>query len=112
MEHAAFYATRKFYDTALYPHGFHRSGEFTRAESSLLENCGTVISQLKAQRMKPAHPEHHAILAVIDGERRPQTDVERVWHKYEQKCREHKSFLHNALRPAYKICGAKDERFI
>ena len=97
-----FVSSRKFYDVEFYPHGFHRSGEFTCAEAAMLEQCGAVIRDLAEARHKPASPEEHAMLAVINGEALPQTPLEHLWCKYRCKVRERKSFLACALRPSQK----------
>lgn len=102
MRFQAFRSRSKYYDTNYYPHGFSRSGEFTRAEAELLENCGAVIRDLAEARRAPDCAEHHAMLAVVNGECAPQSALEKLWCKYKNSVRERKSFLTCSLRPMSK----------
>ncbi len=100
MSDNAFCSTRKFYDLTHFPHGFSRSGEFTRHEAHLLEACGHTIDALLSGKMHPACAEHHTMLAVISGARQPQSELERLWYKYQRKIAQRKGFLHYSLRPS------------
>lgn len=82
MSLEGFQSECKFYDSVNFPHGFARSGDFTKGESDLLMQCGYVIRQITEQGVAPGNDAQQQLLAVVNGERPANTAVEKVWMKY------------------------------
>lgn len=74
----------KFYDAINFPHGFGRSGLFTRRETELLTQCGYMIKQLVNGTTLPANPEQESMLAVALGLTEPLSELEKAWAKYQR----------------------------
>ncbi len=94
-----FVSNYPFYDAKNFPHGFSRSGEFTRTEAEILQDCGRTIEALNSRIMAPTSPAHEAMLRVIAGEQQPSSLIEKVWMKYLDAIRQKKPFLSCAMRP-------------
>lgn len=77
-----FYSTCSFYDAINFPHGFDRSGVFTRNEANMLTNCGYVIKQLTEGRLEPENVYQTNMLLVIRNEIPASTEIEKLWLKY------------------------------
>ena len=71
-----------FRDDKNFPHGFSRSGSFSRNESDLLTKGGRVAIALTNGETVPSTDAQSQFLEVCRGERAPQTEFERVWLKY------------------------------
>lgn len=71
-----------FRDDKNFPHGFSRSGNFSRNESNLLTQGGRVAMMLASGEMLPSTDAQSQFLEVCRGERTPETEFERVWLKY------------------------------
>jgi len=99
MSQDCFDSTSLFYDSRNFPHGFSRSGKFTRHESELLVRCGRTIQALTTRLMPPMTPEHESMLRVIEGKQPPASDLEKVWIKYLRVVQQKQPFLRCALRP-------------
>lgn len=82
MSDNPFYSKSSFYDSINFPHGFARSGHFTKKEADLLTQSGYIIKQLVSGNIQPELPEHKAMLLVANGEKPVETIYERVWEKY------------------------------
>jgi len=73
---------KSFRDDKHFPHGFSRSGNFSRLEAELLTRGGKVASALACGELSPACETHSHLLEVCRGERDAETEFERVWLKY------------------------------
>lgn len=71
-----------FYDTANYPHGFSRSGEFTIKESKILETYGTRLNMLWKGEADPETEAEEHFVAVMNGDVEPRNHIEKTWAKY------------------------------
>ncbi|WKE65414.1 DUF413 domain-containing protein [Gallaecimonas kandeliae] len=80
----SFISTKRFSDNKHFPHGFARSGDFTKAEANLLEAHGQSLQALASCLTSPATAEEHQFLAVCQGSRPPVTPLEKVWAKYQR----------------------------
>lgn len=82
MANESFKAAKKFYDDKNYPRGFARSGDFTTAESALLEKHGVALKALSDGVQQPANEEERHFIAVVNSEVEAQSSIEKVWVKY------------------------------
>lgn len=82
MSHSSFVSGKKFFDTANFPHGFQRSGAFSMKEADVLTQTGALIMQIMNGKVQPADADQQAMLNVINGEKAPETLVEKTWMKY------------------------------
>ena len=73
---------KSFRDDKNFPHGFSRSGNFSRNESDLLTRAGAVATAIANGSLEPSSKAQKQLLAVCRGECDPQTEFERVWLKY------------------------------
>lgn len=71
-----------FYDVKNFPHGFGRSGHFSRKEGDLLAEGGAVANQLLAGNLQPQSPAQEQFLRVCKGELEASTEFEKAWLKY------------------------------
>ncbi len=82
MSIETFVSQCSFYDAVNFPHGFSRSGDFTKTEADILTQCGYTIKQLLNNNIAPESEEHKHFLAVISGEAEPSNAIEKAWIKY------------------------------
>ena len=82
MSDNPFYSKSSFYDSINFPHGFARSGHFTKKEAEILTESGYIIKQLAQGNIQAESPEQKAILLVIQGQKPVETTYERIWEKY------------------------------
>lgn len=80
----SFVSTKRFFDQKHFPHGFARSGDFTKAEATLLENHGQALQALASGLSSPASAEEFQFLESCQGTRPPVTALEKVWAKYQK----------------------------
>jgi len=73
---------KAFRDDKNFPHGFSRSGNFSRNESDLLTRGGCCASSLVAGEIEPKGKAQKQLIAVCRGERDAETEFEKVWMKY------------------------------
>lgn len=73
---------KSFRDDKNFPHGFSRSGNFSRNESDLLTRGGSTASALVEGKLDATSPAQAQLLSVCRGERDAETEFERVWLKY------------------------------
>lgn len=78
----SFSVTRRFFDDKNYPRGFSRHGDYTIRESQILEQFGQACIALESGERKPATAEEKHFVAVLKGEKAPETNLEKVWIKY------------------------------
>lgn len=90
MSAESFSSSCSFYDAVNFPHGFARAGVFTRMESDLLTSCGYVIKQLASGALEPQNADQARMLAILHGERQPESSVEKTWIKYLNEIGHHK----------------------
>lgn len=83
MSQEAFASKCMFYDSVNYPHGFARSGVFTKRESEILSSCGYVITQLLKGDMEPQNFTQKDFIKVVSGKRDAESEVEKAWMKYQ-----------------------------
>ncbi|WP_221798993.1 DUF413 domain-containing protein [Oceanobacter mangrovi] len=78
----SFDSPKKFFDDINFPRGFHRSGDFTRAQADILESKGAVLKALHDGSQPPADDVEERFLQVCHGDAQPQSDVEKAWTRY------------------------------
>lgn len=78
----SFECTKKFFDDRNFPRGFHRSGDFTRAQATILEASGVVLKALHEGSMEPRDEAEARFVAVCKGEQKAESDVEKSWVIY------------------------------
>ncbi|TNC83026.1 MAG: DUF413 domain-containing protein [Oleiphilus sp.] len=93
-----------YYDSIHFPRGFGRSGQFTRREAELLGRCGHVITRLSTGQLEASNPEQHAMLEVLFGEREPETELEKLWSKYQK-------MIHTKVRKISACSGRENQDF-
>ena len=74
--------SRTFYDDVYFPRGFSRSGDFTIAESTLLQDYGTTLKQLHDGFLSPENEAEERFVQVANGKLEANSSLERVWVKY------------------------------
>ncbi len=82
MSLEAFASKCVFYDSVNYPHGFGRSGVFTKREADILSSCGYTMTKLVKGEIKPTNFAQKDFLNVVNGSKVPESEVERTWMKY------------------------------
>ncbi|EKE69496.1 DUF413 domain-containing protein [Gallaecimonas xiamenensis] len=80
----SFVSSKRFFDQKHFPHGFARSGDFTRSEANLLEAHGQSLQALASGLLSPATAEEHQFLETCQGTRQPASALEKVWAKYQR----------------------------
>ncbi|MFP1727072.1 DUF413 domain-containing protein [Lonsdalea quercina] len=88
----SFSTTSRFFDNKFYPRGFSRHGDFTIKEAQLLECHGHALNELDIGKRQPITDEEIQFLAVCHGERKPETELEKIWIKYTTRVRRPKRF--------------------
>lgn len=88
----SFNATRRFYDDKNYPRGIGRSGDFTFAETEIIEQFGVVFQELSAGTRAPATVDEEQFVKVCKGEIQAASDYEKAWVKYQNKTLSPKQF--------------------
>ncbi|MBY4677758.1 DUF413 domain-containing protein [Marinobacterium arenosum] len=78
----SFQATGKFSDDTHFPYGFHRSGDFTRAQADLLLQHGQAYLALASQQREPINEEEADFVRSCRGEKAPASIHERAWNRY------------------------------
>lgn len=89
----SFSSDKKFFDTHNYPHGFQRSGDFTRVQAQLLESKGVALKALHEGARKPATPEEEQFVKTCKGTAKPESDIEKVWAVYLSALRRKKIYF-------------------
>ncbi len=79
---SSFKNDKPFFDTANYPHGFSRSGDFTINESKTLEAYGTFCLALENGEVKPCNDEQKSFVEVVKDKKAAETFIEKTWVKY------------------------------
>jgi len=77
-----FDSPRKYYDDQNFPHGFHRSGDFTRAQAQLLEAKGITLKALHEGHQTPDDDDERNFVAMCQGQREASTAIEKTWRSY------------------------------
>ncbi|MGB1090784.1 MAG: DUF413 domain-containing protein [Oceanobacter sp.] len=78
----SFEASKKFYDDANFPRGFHRSGDFTKAQANTLEMLGNTLKALHEGKLDPTDEIEAHFVSVCRGDAKAETDVEKAWTVY------------------------------
>lgn len=78
----SFSVTRRFFDDKNYPRGFSRHGDYTIRESQTLEQFGQACLALETGERKAKTADEKQFVAVIKGEKAPETFLEKTWVKY------------------------------
>ncbi|GLQ31740.1 DUF413 domain-containing protein [Litoribrevibacter albus] len=105
MDKNSFLSGRTFYDVQHFPNGFSREGVFSIRESELLSDCGHTISQLNSGSVEPQNPDQEKMLEFLQGKRDPETDLERIWSKYQT----HLNKQYIAMRTMYTETGSSHQ---
>lgn len=93
----SFSVTRRYFDDKNYPRGFSRHGDYTIGESQLLEQFGQACAALESGERKAATAEEKHFVAVVQGDKDPETALEKVWLKYR--------FLTSKTKRIYTLSG-------
>ena len=78
----SFSVTRRFFDDKNYPRGFSRHGDYTIPESQTLEQFGQACLALETGERKAKTADEKQFVAVVKGEKVPETFLEKTWVKY------------------------------
>ena len=78
----SFSVTRRFFDDKNYPRGFSRHGDYTIRESQTLEQFGQACLALETGERKAKTADEKQFVAVVKGEKVPETFLEKTWVKY------------------------------
>jgi uncharacterized protein YifE (UPF0438 family) len=78
-----FASRKRFYDDTNFPHGFARSGDFTREQADVLERFGVRLCELGEGAEAQSESERQ-FQAVVRGERMAQTAIEKAWQQYQR----------------------------
>lgn len=78
----SFSVTRRFFDDKNYPRGFSRHGDYTIRESQTLEQFGQACLALETGERKAKTADEKQFVAVVKGEKAPETFLEKTWVKY------------------------------
>lgn len=78
-----------FYDDARFPRGFRKSGEFTVAESDILESYGHTLKALSEGRQQPNSSQESRFVKVCQSKAKPVSFIEKTWMKYLEKKNRH-----------------------
>jgi len=73
---------KAFRDDKNFPHGFSRSGNFSRNESELLTSGGACAFALANAKQEAETAAQKHLLAVCRGEVDAESEFEKVWLKY------------------------------
>lgn len=76
---------KPFADSKHYPYGFARSGDFSIAESKLLQSHGSIFAALVDGKISPENDEEQMYLESALGHREPSTPQEKTWLKYQAR---------------------------
>ncbi|MCG8710890.1 DUF413 domain-containing protein [Brenneria sp. 4F2] len=88
----SFSTSNRFFDNKFYPRGFSRHGDFTIKEAQLLERHGYAFNELNLGKRQPVNEEEALFVAMCRGERKAETDMEKIWSKYMDRIRRPKRF--------------------
>ncbi len=78
----SFECTRKYYDDENFPHGFRRSGDFTRAQADVLEAKGVTLKALHEGHQTPESEEEKDFVLMCQDKREATTPIEKAWKAY------------------------------
>ncbi|MDO6682535.1 DUF413 domain-containing protein [Oceanobacter sp. 5_MG-2023] len=78
----SFASPKKYFDDRNFPRGFHRSGDFTRAQAEILESLGTVLKALHEGTQEPEDEVEAHFVMVCQGKEQAVTDIEKAWTLY------------------------------
>lgn len=78
----SFASPKKYFDDRNFPRGFHRSGDFTRAQANILETLGVTLKALHEGIQEPADEVETHFIAVCHGTEAATTDIEKSWCLY------------------------------
>lgn len=78
----SFQSQKKFFDDVNFPRGFQRSGDFTRAQATILETMGVAMKDLHEGRRAPVTDEEVRFVQVCQQQEAPVSEVERTWANY------------------------------
>jgi uncharacterized protein YifE (UPF0438 family) len=78
----SFATSKRFFDNDNFPHGFSRSGDFTRAQALILETKGVALKALHEGHQPPQTDEEKRFVAMCLEQQPPTTDVEKAWSVY------------------------------
>jgi uncharacterized protein YifE (UPF0438 family) len=77
-----FKSDKKFFDDLNFPYGIDRSGDFTRQQADILLNCGCTLQALEAGTLAPVTATQKEFVLMIEGQKAPESEIEKVWAKY------------------------------
>lgn len=78
----SFSSPKRFFDSKHFPHGFARSGDFTRTQAQTLESIGIALKALAEGSRDPMTNEEEKFVDFCRHQLAPSTDIERAWFAY------------------------------
>ncbi len=84
--------SKPYFDDAHFPRGFSRSGEFTIAESMIMNDYGYTLKCLHDGESMPETPEEKRFIDVVSGHADAESQIEKTWLKY-LKASQPKTFM-------------------
>ncbi|TDF36326.1 DUF413 domain-containing protein [Alteromonadaceae bacterium M269] len=83
----SFFSDKKFTDKKLFPYGISRSGDFSLAQTLLLEQHGNAYRELQQGLREPINEEETTFIEVFKGNKDASTPHELVWKRFLEKTR-------------------------
>lgn len=74
--------SKPYFDDTHFPRGFSRSGEFTVAESLIMNDFGYTLKCLHDGVLMPENTEEKNFIEVVTGHKEAETQIEKTWMKY------------------------------
>jgi len=71
-----------YYDDMHFPHGFARSGYFTKRQAEILTSYGRHLRELWTEEIQPENDVEKNFVAVCQGNKPAETEIERTWQAY------------------------------
>lgn len=81
----SFFSDKKFTDKKLFPYGISRSGDFSLAQTLLLEQHGYTYRELQQGLREPINEEEAAFVEVFKKNKEASTPHELVWRRFLDK---------------------------
>ncbi len=71
-----------YYDDMHFPHGFARSGYFTKRQAEILTSYGRHLRELWTEEIQAENDVEKSFVAVCQGQKAAESEIEKVWLAY------------------------------
>ena len=71
-----------YYDDMHFPHGFARSGYFTKRQAEILTSYGRHLRELWTEELEPGNNVEKDFVAVCQGNKVAESEIEKTWQAY------------------------------